>query len=816
MANIKMKPADYKGKMYAYPPDNIDPKKKLEKQYYLDVQQALYADYINDRLAIPYSNVGTGRTIEELQLYATGRQSPDKIKKYLLKKQGEGFVTKMNVSYEGYAKLPQLLDIMRSRNMTQEFDVRLTCIDENSMATIEATRQMMRFIVDQNTQEFLKTSIYKPDMQPDPQELGLTSAQAVDTYIESGGFTLQWQIAGEAACAKSKMESYYKMFQDQVMDDLIINPNGICGAKTYIEKSTKIPKFRRVDMRMALVPYSIYRDFHDITRAAEIRTMTMTDISRENPNLTPQQLYDIAMTYQWMNPPMLNYSTGGYSNWLRSSTFFTSADPVMSARIFVLDSQWLSVDIQTNIKNERGFYKNVDFDHKLTAKDAKNGDEKIQKKVIRKYYAQWVVGSDILLDYGMCEDVVYYGQDGNKRPKLDFFFAQTGNMSLVERCVALIDDMNMILVKYRNGWASLPASPAMAIQQNLIENVMLNGKVQQPEDIMRAFIELGVLYYNSLDDNGDPLFMAGGAKPIEYMNVAQMASVMSVCSQELLVKANELRDVLGLQNGADGGGGKSPYQGLGETELALQVSNASLQPTFNSFNYLFRNMFTDIIKKWQIVAKDGAVKLPYAVLGEHNMKMLELGSEFTNMDFNVEVTIAPSSQERAAILQSLLQLKTQGEATGGAQGISAAQYIFLYEKVMAGQIKAAYFSLAKMEAKRSAEARQQQVQDQEMNIQSQQQSAMVKGQIDGQLLERKGQQEMEKTIIQQLMESNREILNELIKSRKPDDVPPNDALGQTVIMQNTEDVGEILMGTNDQPPQEEEMVTEESMASPPM
>ena len=813
MAALKMKPADYKGKQYAYPPDNIDPKKKLEIKYYQDVCQALYADYINNRLTIPYGpTVGTGRTIEELHLYATGRQSPNKIKQYLLKKAPEGqegFITKMNVSFDGYAKLPQLLDIMRARNMSQEFDVRLTCIDETSMATIEATRQMMKFIVDKRTQEFLQTAMYQPEMEPDPQQMGLQSAEDIDTYIDSGGFTLQWQIAGEAACAKSKMESYYKMFQDQIMDDLIINPNGICGSKTYIEKSTKIPKFRRVDMRMALVPWSNLRDFSDITRAGEIRTMTMTDISREHPHLKPQQLYDIAMTYQWMNPPMLNYTAGGYSNWLNSSTFFTSADPVMSARIFVLDVQWLSVDIQTNIKNERGFYKSVDFNHKLTAKDAKNGDEKIEKKVIRKYYAQWVVGSDIMLDHGVCEDVVYYGEAGNKRPKLDFFFAQTGNMSLVERCVALIDDMNMILVKYRNGWASLPASPGIAIQQNLVENVMLNGKVQQPEDIMRAFIEMGVLYYNSLDDSGDPLYAAGGAKPIEYMNLQQMASILTVCSQELLVTANELRDVLGLQNGADGGA-KSPYQGLGETELAFQAANASLQPTFNSFNYLFRNMFTDILKKWQIVAKDGAVKLPYAVLGEHNMKMLSLGSEFTNMDFNIEVSIAPSTEERQAILQSLLQLKGQGEASGGTQGISAAQYIYLYEKVMAGQIKSAYFSLAKMEAKRRAEAQAQKDRDIAANGQVQQQSLMAKGQIDGELLERKGQIETENTLIQELLKTNRDLMLEVIKSRKPDDIPPNTAMATTVIAQNTEDIGEILMGEQEQPQ------TEESMAAQPI
>lgn len=812
MAKKSFRPDDYKGKFFAYPQDNIDPKKKLEKQYYLEVQQALYADYVNNRLAIPYGAVQGARSIQELQLYATGRQSPEKIKKWLLKKNKAGsFVTKMNVSFDGYAKMPQLLDMMRAKNMSQEFDVRLTCIDEGSVATLEATREMMKFILDENTRKFVESAMYKPDMQPDPKELGLKNASDVDNYIDAGGFTLQWQIAAEAACAKSKMESDYKEFQDQVMDDLITNPNGICGAKSYIEKSTKLPKFRRTDMSMTLVPVSKYRNFKDITRAGEIRVMTIADIAREHPAKTSQELYDIAMTFQWMNPPLLTWNLG-YNQWLTSPSYFSSADPVMSARVFVLDSQWLSVNTETNIKNERGFFKPVDFDYKLMAKDAKNGDQKIQKKVIKKYYAQWIVGSDTMLDYGVCEDVVYYGADGNKTPRLDYFFAQTGNMSLVERCVALIDDMNMILVKHRNLWASMPASPAMAIQQNLIENVMLNSVAQEPEQIMQVFQELGVLYYNSLDDNGDPLFMAGGAKPIEFMDLRPLAALMSTCSAELLIKANEVREVLGLQNGADAGQ-KSPYQGLGETELAFQAANASLAPTFNSFNYLFKDLFTDIIKKWQIVAKDGAVKLPFSVLGVHNMKMLELGGQFCNSEFNVEVSIAPSSEERAAILADLRELKAAGNATNGAQGISHAQYLFLYEKVMAGQIKAAYFVLAKIESQQREEARMQQLQDQQANITSQQESAKVKGEMSMQLQEIKGSQAMMQTLVSELLKQNTVLLEKRFEPAATGVTKPHEQEIPVLVGENNQAVAQVVIGAQGQEaPAEQAMEGQAEMA----
>src|SRR5690606_30850568 len=113
--------------------------------------------------------------------------------------------------------------------------------------------------------------------------------------------------------------------------------------------------------------------------------------------------------------------------------------------------------------------KEVDYDYRIKKKSVKDGDYSVKKKVIRKYEAQWIVGTELFLKKGVCKDQVYYGEDGNKTPSLDFFFVKTGNMSLVERCIAIVDQIDMIMVKHRNAWATLPATPAMAIQKDLLE-----------------------------------------------------------------------------------------------------------------------------------------------------------------------------------------------------------------------------------------------------------------------------------------------------------------------------------------------------------
>lgn len=800
---------------YPYPSDKIDPKLKQEKEYYLSVCRAMVADYSSNVCAVPFE-FGNKRSFAELKAYATGRQPSTKLKNSILGKQkmnketGKvGHVTKMNVSWETYMKLPQMFDVMRSKNMPQEYDVSLYCVDDDSLAAREKTKEMLKFIIDENTRDFINKTKFKPNVQPNPEELGLINDADVDMYFETGGYTLEWERAAHAACLKTKQVSDYKVLQDATFDDLIINPEGLAGWKTYIEESTQLPKIRRVDMEKAIVPFSERNDFANITRGGEIRPMTIADIRRENPSMTAAELMYIAKCFEWMNP--------GYSALLKGNYYDTSyrsgynqsydLDPISRVKILVLDAQWLSTDIETNLKNINSttgwtMFKEVAYDYKPDDKSKKKGDTVIKKNTIRKYYANWIIGTEYLISCGVCKDVVYYGQDGNKTPRIDYFFVKTGNASLVERAIAIVDDIDLIMFKHRNAWATLPAAPAMAIQKDLLENVFLNGILQQPEDIVQGLIERGILYYNGLDDNGKPLYFAGGQKPIDYMDVTKMAGMLSVCSSEMALKVNELREVLGLQGGADGGQ-QNPYQGLGQTQLAFQTANASLQPTFNSYNYLFRAAFTDIVKKWQIVAKNKkGIKVAYSALGNRNMKVLELSDDFTNAEYNIDFKIAATQEEKQAIMQQLADQRALGVQTEGSQGLTASEWLYLHDRVMGGNIEEAMFVMAKIEKKKIEANRKAKQDDIAANAQVQQDSASMKGQIDMTLLQQKGQQEMNNTLISQLLKQNQSMLELLFAPKKEGETAPDPTAIHGIVGMNNQTVASIVQP---QQPEQQEM-----------
>lgn len=812
-----IKPEQYKGTSYkySYPSDSINPKLKREQEYFLAFCQAFFADYASNNCYVPFE-WGSKRSFDELEQYATGQQSSNKIKESLIgknKKNKDGkFITKMNVSFDTYYKLPQMFDVMREKNMSQEYDVAAHCIDNDSVAAKEADKAYLKFLLDKNTKEFIAKTKFNPQAPIDPEVIGMMNASDVDMFFDTGGYILKREIACKAACQKTKLVSDYKVTQDATFDDLI--QKAFAGWKTYIEKSTMLPKIRKVNNKRVLVPYSDKNDFSDITRAAELRIMSIADIRKENPKFTSADLMYLAKQFAWMNPQYTAILGGrGYYDRSHITGLMSDydVDPISKCKVIVLDAQWLSVDIETNLKNVTGKgeirFKPVPFEYVVDAKSEKKGDKKIAKNVIKKYHAQWIVGTDMFLDYGICKDVVYYGEDGNKTPRIDYFFVKTGNASLVERCIAIVDEIDMLTVKHRNTLATLPAAPAMAIQKDLLENVFLNGILQQPEDIVQGLIERGILYYNGLDDHGNPLYFAGGQKPIDFMDVTKIAGLLSVISNEIAQKVNHLREVVGLQNGADAGN-TNPYQGLGQTQLSFQAANASLYPTFNAYNYLFRAAFDDIIKKWQIVSKDKSVKVSYSLLGNTNLSVFELDKDFTNAEFNIDIKIAASMEERQNLMVYISQQRDLGTQTGGEVGLNASEFLYVYTRIMAGATEEAMLTLAKIEKKKQLAKQQEAIQNQKMNIEDQQQSAQMKAQMDADNLKLKGEQQNMNTLLAGILKQNQMLMEKLFEPKAMGESPVNTQGIAQVLEENNMVIGGVMSSgqQEQQMPQEQPML----------
>jgi len=708
---------DFKGQrtQNPYPDENQDPKLKLEKQYYIDYGRAMLADFTSNVCELPYAFGKNKRTFRELHQYATGTYPNSKLKDNIIgtgpgKKKNGKHITKMNISWDTLPVLSKMLDVMREKNMRQEYDVDAICIDDDSIQAKEDDKAMLKYLVQESTKELMAKTKFTPNTPIDPSAIGIETETDVDLYFECGAYVFQREIASIAACNKTKAMSKYKVIQDGTFDDLI--KYGIAIWKTEIDPSTNTVKLDRCPL---ILPYIAPNNFDGLSRGGEIRPLTIADVRKENPWLTAQELIYLAKCFSYMNTEytnLINSFDAGSAN--------TSIDPLNRCKILVLDYQWLGADIENYIKNDgRGVFKAEDFDFKLSNDRKRKGDKQIQKKVIKKFNAKWVIGTDILLKYGVAEDVVYYGPDGDRCPSIDYFAVKTGNISLIERCIAIQDDIDLANIKLRNAISSAVPAPRMVIQTGLLDNVFLNGIKQQPQDNMATFKELGYLMVNAVDDDGKPIFT--NQKLVDFLPMGIQEDI-NVFTGQILSGINNIREVLGIAQGADGSTPQK-YDGARKTELAAQSSNAALFPTFNCFQYLFEDSFTDVVKKWQIIAKDRKLKVGYSPLGTKNMQALALDADFTNADLNIQLVLGATDQDLTDLLNDIKSLRALGIQTQFAQGITTSEYIYLSETIKSGNTKQAMWVMAKVEQKKIAAQQATNQQNQQANSQSQQDSA---------------------------------------------------------------------------------------------
>lgn len=729
MANSFQRIDTFAGQRANYPPPNdesISPALKQEKEYALIYGRSILCEMVSGAYEFtfqnPTCNFGTEkRSMRVLHQYATGTYSTEKLKDSFIgkspnKKKNGKHITKVSISFDRLPVISKLYDVVREKNMKQAYDVDANCLDDDSIQAKEADKAMLKYLVQDDTKEIMRRTKFKPNTKLDPQAIGLATEADVDLYFECGAYVFDRELASIAACNKTKLVSNYKVIQDGTFDDLI--RYGIAGWKYEIDKTTNTVKLVKIeiynpelDICPVLIPYSTSNNFENLSKFGWIRTLTIKEIREKNPELGPEELIDLCRNYQYLNPEYGNLIMGAYS-----SANGYNIDPLNRCKVLVLDYQWLGVDIENYVKNDRRtLFVAKDFDFELDAKAKRNGDKHIQKKVIKKFAAEWVIGTNIMLKYGSDEDIVYYGPDGDRCPGLDFFVTKTGNISLVERSIAVQDDIDLANTKLRNALASAVPSPRMVIQTGLLDNVFLNNIKQQPEDNMATFRELGYLMVNAVDDDGKPIFT--NQKLVDFLPMGIQEDI-NVFTGQILAGINNLREVWGIAQGADGSTPQK-YDGVRKTELSAQSSNAALFPTFNCFQYLFEDGFTDCVKKWQIIAKDRNLKLNYSPLGQKNMQILALDKEFTNADLNVQLVLGSTDQELQDLLNDIKELRAIGIKSNFTQGITTSEYIYLSETIKSGNVKQALWVMAKVEQKKIAQQAATDQQNQQNNSNSQ-------------------------------------------------------------------------------------------------
>lgn len=746
MRELKLASAYKSEKQTPFPDeDRLTQLQRNDPQYFVHAVNAICSRFVNNQCAYPYDNWGTKRSFSELRAYRMGQNNPNKYKGYILgtglkevnkglgleeatKRAGERKTT-VNISWDVLQILPEKMDVVMGYMQKINYDVDISAIDYQSLLGKKTAVAMAKMYADEQY-DFMKNKVNQAagrqvlqDKDPSEMPAGTKfgSPKEVEVAAAVGVFFLEQEAAMQALLSKSAEDSVAESLNDLYKNDLLTL--SVSGKRIYTNQNTNIVLEDYIDPDLAMIPYSIYMDYRDITWGGHIPKWTIGRLRKEL-KIPEDELIKIAKLYASGNS-----GTRGYSNFYwnvqrdRNNMDF-GMEMMDQIEVDVADCAWFGFKDKalTSITREKEgnlALNEVKSDYTLSDRDAKKGKQLNTYRSRTVYKAKMVMGTSHVFDYGEAEDIAFERNNkGQLEPIFPFKFVRTGNISLVERCIGFVDDANLSNYKLRVARMKMPAPPNLFIDKSMLENVKIDGVTWSPQKLMRLLQDEGFLIGDSKNQWGQN---NGGAKPVNPIGtdvIGQLVAWRQDREDSILMieKITGINQIFSAQT-------PDRKEAVGVTNTLMQATQNSLTPIVKAHQYLFEGGERIKVKKWQVVASYISDDERKRLSINRALKTVKIGSDLQDYDFDLKVHAAITDQEKAEMIQDIKDMRNLRRQAGSG-GINEADYMLLYNMIKSGKMVQAQLALSQIISSRTQEDQEKQ----EALVQQNQQSQMASNQ----------------------------------------------------------------------------------------
>lgn len=723
--------------------DKLTQGQRKDAFYFLSCVQAICSRYVNNQCAIPYNNWGAMRSFSELRAYRTGQNNPNKYKGFILGRgleevqKGIGIAdgvrqqkekkTTVNISWDVLQILPEKIDVVMGYLQKINYDVDISAIDYQSLIGKKTSVAMAKMYADEQYQ-FYKSQINASAgrevlKDKDPSEMpggvAFSSPKEVDIAAAVGVFFLEQESAMQTLLSKSTEDSVSEEINDACKNDLITL--GIAGKRVYTNQNTNIVLEDYVDPALAMIPYSVYKDYRDITWGGEIKKYTIGRLRKEL-NIGEAELIKIARLYASNDTSSTGYSNFYYTLQRERNNMDFGMNMIDQIEVDVADCRWFGYKdsaVTSIVREKEGnlAINTVDTAYQLTPKDEKKGKSLNTFRNRTVYKAKVVMGTSHVFDYGEESNIAYTRNDAGKmEPIFTYAFARTGNVSLVERCIGFVDDANLANYKLRVARMKMPAPPNLFIDKSMLENVTIDGVTWSPMKLMRLLQEEGFLIGDSKNQWG---VNTGAAKPVNPIGTDVIGQLMA-WRQDRQDSIQQIELVTGI-NAYFSSQTPERKEAVGVVNTMVQGAQNSFTPIIKAHQRLFEAGERIKIKKWQVVASYMSEEQRKRLSINRALKIVKIGTDFQDYDFDLKLHAAITDQEKAEMIQDIKEMRNF-RRQAGAGGINEADYMLLFNMIKSGKLIQAQLALSQIIETRTKEDQEKQQQLVQQNQQSQMQS----------------------------------------------------------------------------------------------
>ena len=650
-----------------------------------------------------------------LRLYARGEQSVAKYKNELAI---DGDLSYLNLDWSPVPIIPKFVDIVVNGMSDRLFKVKAYAEDALSAEKRNEFQEMVegevlaKPLFEQLQADFnVNAFTLNPDELPESDdEMELFMQMKYKPAIE---------IAQETAIDTLMAENHYNDIRSRVDYDLTTIGIGITKHQFLPGSGVKLDY---VDPANVVYSYTEDPYFKDCFYWGEIKTVPMTELIKIDPDLTNDDLNQIAKYSQsWYN----YFNTAQF---YENSMFYRD-----TATLMYFNYKTTHSFVYKRKKLADGSYKTVEKDDQFNPPQEMMEEgkfEKVTKRIDVWYDGVMVMGTNIILQWKLSENMV--------RPKSSNQFAMPNYVasaprmykgsleSLVRRMIPFADLIQMTHLKIQQVVSRVVPDGVFIDADGLNEVDLGTGNAYNPEDALRLYFQTGSVVGRSYTQDGE---FNNARVPITQLTSNSGASKMQMLIANYNHYLDMIRAVTGLNEARDGST-PDPNSLVGVQKLAALNSNTATRHVLQGSLYITRTIAECLSIRTADILEYSDFKDEFAMqIGKYNLKILEDIKDLYLYDFGIFIEMAPDEEQKAMLEQNIQMALSQKD-------ISLEDAIDIREL---NNLKMANQLLKLKRKKRQEVEQQQRQQEQQMQAQMQMQAQQAKSQGEMQKIQMESQ-----------------------------------------------------------------------------
>ena len=722
-----------------FPSQVASDQEKMSPAYGLQVGRAIQNEWFD-------GNQGSVRfrsnqdSFHSLRLYARGEQP---IQKYKDELSINGDLSYLNLDWKPVPILSKFVDIVVNGIADRSFDIK--AYSQDPYGVEKRTKYMDSIIRDMQTKELndyaaeaFGINLYENDPAALPE-----SKEELELHMQLS-YKQGIEIAEEVAINTLLDGNKYDLIKRRVYHDL--TTIGIGAVKnTFSESEGVLVDY--VDPANLVYSYTESPYFEDIYYVGEVKTIPISELKKQYPSLTQEDLDKIKgsgsqnLTGSW-NRSEIN------DNYYDSNT----------VQILYFNYKTYMNEVYKIKETATGAEKVILRDDQFNPPADAEGFAKASRSLEVLYEGAIVLGTSILLEWGIAENMMRPKSDYNK-VKMNYSIVAPrmykGRIeSIVSRCTGFADMVQLTHLKMQQVLSKMMPDGVYMDADGLAEIDLGNGTNYNPQEALNMFFQTGSVIGRSFTQEGD---MNPGKVPIQPLQTGAGGQKLQTLIQTYNYYLQMIRDVTGLNEARDGSSPDARAL-VGVQKLAAANSNTATRHILDAGLFLTADVaeglslrISDILE--YSPSRDAFIQK----IGGFNVATLDELTELHLYDFGIMLELSPDDEEKGMLENNI-------------QTALSAGLIDLEDAIDIREVKNLKLAnqLLKLRRKKKLERDQQMQQENiqaqaQANAQAQQVAAQAEVQKDQALFQTKAQlEQMKAQLEQQKMQSEVEAKKELM------------------------------------------------------